>query len=254
MTSGACPGPRRTYSRGMCTGRCYETRHAAGDALAPHRHVHAYAALVVEGGHVESSIDGPIACEPGTLLLHPRFHAHGNRFGDRGARVLNLVLDNATADMALAAHARACRVADLRDARAVFAHGATHRLRALVDDAAPQPSTAGGWQSAFLRALGESDAPVAQIARRLGVSSAHASRALLRSHGMGPQALRRELRWRRALSLLQGDRALAEVAALAGFADQSHLTRVARSCSGRTPSQLRREVKSVQDGRQRPVA
>lgn len=254
MTSGACRGTRPTYSRGMCTGRCYETRHAADETLAPHRHVHAYAALVVEGCHVESSVDGPIVCEPGTLLLHPRFHAHGNRFGSRGARVLNLALDHAIDDMPVAGHACAYRITDLRDARAVFMHGATHRLRVLVEDAAPQAPETQDWQSAFLRALGESDAPVAQIARRLGVSSAHASRALLRLHGMGPQALRRELRWRRALSLLHGDHALAEVATLAGFADQSHLTRVARSCSGRTPAQLRREVKSVQDGGRPPVA
>ena len=58
---------------------------------------------------------------------------------------------------------------------------------------------------------------------------AHASRAFLRSHGMPPQLLRRELRCRRALALLAGDAPMAEVAAPAGFSDQSHLNRTLRA-------------------------
>lgn len=64
---------------------------------------------------------------------------------------------------------------------------------------------------------------------------------------MGPQALRRELRWRHALTLLHGDAPLAEIALAAGFADQSHFNRIARLCSGMTPLRLRRQIKSVQD-------
>ncbi len=86
------------------------------------------------------------------------------------------------------------------------------------------------------------------IARRIGVSAAYASRALLRSHGMGPQALRRELRFRHALALLDSGDRLADIAQQAGFADQSHMTRTVRAHSGLTPSQLRGgQVKCVQD-------
>ena len=59
----------------------FETRHDASDVLRTHRHGGAYAALVLDGSHVEASADGPIECTPGTLVLHPRWHAHGNRFG-----------------------------------------------------------------------------------------------------------------------------------------------------------------------------
>lgn len=222
---------------------CYETRHDRGDTLATHRHAGAYAALVVDGDHVETSIDGPIACEPGTLLLHPRFHAHGNRFGARGARVANLALPDGFA----VAAATACRIADVRDAARAFAHGALEPLRELIAAAKPLEPGNEGWRAAFLQALRDGDDPVALIARRVGVSAAYASRALLRSHGMGPQALRRELRWRRALALLPGNASLAEIATQAGFADQSHFNRVARACSGMTPIQLRRQVKCVQD-------
>ena len=225
--------------------RSYETRHAGGDTLATHRHAGAYAALVVDGGHVETSIDGTVACEPGTLLLHPRFHAHGNRFGDRGACVANLCLPEGFVVPTVAVY----RIEDVREASRVFAHAALDPLRELLAAARPLEceNNGGDWRPAFLQALRECDEPVGLIARRLGISAAYASRALLRSHGMGPQALRRELRWRRALSLLSGDAPLAEVATQAGFADQSHFNRIARACSGMTPTQLRRQVKCVQD-------
>lgn len=224
---------------------CYETRHGRDDALATHRHAAAYAALVLDGSHVETSVDGPRECTPGTLVLHPRFHAHGNRFGHRGARVVNLTLP---ADTHCAS--RALRVSDLREAKRCFERGDLAALQALLAGAAPAPgeSDGDGWRDAFLVALRDDDAPVGAIARRVGVSAAYASRALLRSHGMGPQALRRELRFRRALALLDGGDRLADIAQQAGFADQSHMTRTVRAHSGLTPSQLRRgQVKCVQD-------
>ena len=83
---------------------------------------------------------------------------------------------------------------------------------------------------------------------RAGVSLAHASRTFHKSHGMPPQLLRRELRCRRALSMLRGAESLAQIAAETGFADQSHLSRSLREATGRAPSRLRRQIKCVQDG------
>lgn len=224
---------------------CYETRHARDDTLALHRHVGAYAALVLDGSHVEISVDGPRTCTPGTLVLHPRFHAHGNRFGRGGARVVNLALPSCRNG-----GSRALQVADLREARRCFAHGDRAALQMLLADAVDAPDEHAGddWQSAFVAALRDDDTPVGTIAHRIGVSAAHASRTLLRSHGMGPQALRRELRFRRALALLDGGDRLADIAQQAGFADQSHLSRTVRAHSGLTPSQLRGgQIKCVQD-------
>jgi len=228
----------------------FETRHGPSDLIAPHRHGAAYAALVVDGSYVESSADGPVECVPGTLLLHPAFHAHGDRFGRKGAHVLNLGLAAPFAGSALVA----MQVQDLHEALEVFTRAA-HRLGELAA-ACTQPAASAAlpdWQAGFLHELQCSEAPLEAIARRAGVSAAHASRTLARTHGMSPQLLRRELRWRHALDLLAGDYALADIAALAGFADQSHLTRTTRTITGLTPSQLRRQINSVQDPRL-PVA
>jgi len=221
----------------------FETRHDARDVLRTHRHDGAYAALVIDGSHVEASADGPIDCVPGTLVVHPRWHAHGNRFGSVGAKVVNLELDGEITGDTL----RVLRVHDVKDAMAVFAR-APHRLAELIASckAAPTP-TLQPWQHVFLRELEHGEQDIASLAKRAGVSLAHASRTFVKSHGMSPQFLRRELRCRRALRLLADGMALVDIAATAGFADQAHLTRTLRAATGAPPSQLRRQIKSVQD-------
>ncbi len=221
----------------------YETRHDACQVLGTHRHDGAYAALVLDGHHVEASADGPVKCTPGTVVLHPRWHAHGNRFGRTGARVVNVDLDPALAPDTL----RVLRVADLREASSVFAR-APHHLAGLIEACSEvERAAAPGWQAEFLHGLQHGDAPLSLLARRAGVSLAHASRTFLKSHGMPPQLLRRELRCRRALSLLGGAQSLARIAADSGFADQSHLSRSLRQATGSPPAQLRRQIKCVQD-------
>lgn len=242
MPIGLVPDLRSPIIRAMDAHRSFVTRHERDDALLTHRHRTAYAALVLDGMHVETSADGPFECTPGTLLLHPNFHAHGNRFGHRGARVINVPLP-----IDGLGTFRALRVAHLGEAREVFEHRLDLLATLLVDAFEHPAATLQDWQSAFIRELESTDAPIERICRQLGVSAAHASRAMLRSHGMSPQALRRELRCRRALTLMQGPASLADIAAQAGFADQSHLSRTVRSCTGLPPSALRRHIKCVQD-------
>ncbi|UTA54374.1 AraC family transcriptional regulator [Lysobacter soli] len=221
----------------------FETRHDACDVLRTHRHDGAYAALVIDGSHVEASADGPVDCVPGTLVLHPRWHAHGNRFGRLGAKVVNLDLD----DDAVGDTLRVLRVHDAKDALAVFTR-APHRLPELIAacGAAPTP-TLQPWQRTFLHELEHGEQDIASLAQAAGVSLAHASRTFVKSHGMAPQLLRRELRCRRALRLLVEGWPLVEIATMSGFADQAHLTRTLRAATGASPSRLRRKIKSVQD-------
>ena len=227
----------------MNASGAFVTRHERGDSLPTHRHRSAYAALVLEGTYVQTCVDGPVECTPGTLLLHPTFHAHGNRFGSRGARVINVPLPMESLGSTL----RVLRVSQLGEARQIFEH-CPELLPSLLVDSAPHPmATLQDWQTSFLQELESTDAPVAHICRRLGISAAHASRALARSYGMSPQVLRRELRCRRALSLMEGTSSLADIAAQSGFADQSHLSRTVRSCTGLPPSALRRQIKCIQD-------
>jgi AraC family transcriptional regulator len=221
----------------------YETRHSSNDLLATHRHRRAYAALVIDGNYVEVGPDGSIDCAPGTLLLHPAFHTHGNYFGNRGARVVNVLMpDNFDVN-----HARIWRLDDLREAREMFerCHSCLPALLALAKT--ERPRTLPTWQQEYLRALRHSDEPITAIAARIGVSASHASRAVFMSHGMSPQRLRLEWRWRQAMSLLMTNQSLVDIATQTGFADQSHLTRTIRACTGHSPTALRSHIKYVQD-------
>ncbi|MGH8082418.1 MAG: helix-turn-helix domain-containing protein [Lysobacter sp.] len=231
----------------MSFDAAYRTRHDRGASLATHRHREAYATLVLDGDYIESSLDGPVPCRPGTLVLHPAYHAHGDRFGRIGASAINVEFSDATAARLAGYAASAWQVHDLREALEVFQH-CPQRLPDLLSCAAPQVAAElPDWQTELLRWMDESDDDIALIARRLGVSAEHASRALSRSYGMSPRALRREARWRRALRMLGGAMPLVEVAAAAGFADQSHLHRIVVAHAGCTPMRLRQQIKCVQD-------
>ncbi|MGO0999616.1 helix-turn-helix domain-containing protein [Lysobacter sp. CA196] len=223
----------------MSSDVAYPTRHDRGAILATHRHQAPYAALVLDGDYTESSVDGPLSCSPGTLVLHPPYHAHGDRFGRLGASAMNIELPSD--HFALAASA--WQVHDLREAREVFAR-CPQRLPELLACATPQAAVVvPDWQGELLRSMAICDDEIGTLARTLGVSAEHASRALTRTYGMSPQALRRELRWRQALQLMAGNTSLAEVAANAGFSDQSHLHRVVLAHAGCTPARLREQIR-----------
>jgi AraC-like DNA-binding protein len=78
------------------------------------------------------------------------------------------------------------------------------------------------------------------LSRLLAVSPHHLSRVFRAGTGHTIAAHRKRLRARAALErLANGERDLARLAADTGFADQSHLSRVLRDETGRTPSALR---------------
>ena len=72
---------------------------------------------------------------------------------------------------------------------------------------------------------------VADVASHVGLSERQLHRRSLAAFGYGPKVLGRILRFRRAADLLRSGRSKAEVAALAGYADQPHLTREFRAFS-----------------------
>lgn len=67
-------------------------RHAADERLPRHRHAHGYIAVVLGGGYEEAGDEGRFAVRPGMVVVHGCWTAHLDRFGARGAEVLNLPL------------------------------------------------------------------------------------------------------------------------------------------------------------------
>jgi AraC-like DNA-binding protein len=80
------------------------------------------------------------------------------------------------------------------------------------------------------------DPGLAGLAAEAGLSRFQLLRGFARELGLTPHAYLVQRRLALARSLIDGGAAIADAAAQAGFADQSHLTRLFRRCWGYTPS------------------
>jgi len=221
--------------------RVYETDHARGDHIAPHRHELGYAALVLDGAYEEFSVDGVWQVEAGDLLVHPAFHLHVNRFEREGARVLNVALPQAVLRTYRAMHYAVLRLPDparfvskvaLQDFDAVGEAFSCATPRA----AAPPRD----WLDGLAADLRDPQRRVAALARHYGVTPEHASRAFLRRFGMTPARCRAEHRLQAGLrALAEGALSLAQAATQAGYADQAHFSRAILAATGVSPGRLR---------------
>jgi AraC-like DNA-binding protein len=88
------------------------------------------------------------------------------------------------------------------------------------------------------------------LAREVGVHPVALARAFRARFGSTPGAYLRQLRLAWSVSeLTDGTRSIAEIAVEAGFADQSHFTRVFRRACGETPGAFRRYIGASRRGR-----
>jgi AraC-like DNA-binding protein len=129
-------------------------------------------------------------------------------------------------ERAIALSARALERSDPR--RVAAGRPATARARRALADGAREALAAEPGRS------------LPELARALAVSPHHLSRIFRAATGHTISRHRMRLRARSALERLSGGEGdLARLAADLGFADQSHLCRVVRTETGRTPSSLR---------------
>jgi AraC-like DNA-binding protein len=92
-----------------------------------------------------------------------------------------------------------------------------------------------------VRMLDHGTATVAETAARTFVSERALQRRFAQDVGYGPKVLQRVLRFQRFMRELATPRVeLARAGLLAGYADQSHLTRETRRLAGLSPRQLTR--------------
>lgn len=120
---------------------------------------------------------------------------------------------------------------DPRAAVAALARGLQRKVDALRD--APDPAVAHA-----VAVLDEdARATVADAAAHAAVSERELQRRFVHDVGYAPKTLQRVLRLQRFLAV-RTTADLAGAAALAGYADQSHLSREARRLTGLTPSGL----------------
>lgn len=138
-----------------------------------------------------------------------------------------------------AAELRNTRI-DLRELRAVRPDVSLEELTTVLA-AETAPAQTPPWSLPMLRAVTRglaAGAAVADVADDVGSSSRTLQRQCSAVYGYGPATLRRILRFRRAVGLIDAGMSPSAVAAQAGYADQPHLYREVRALAGISLRQL----------------
>jgi len=176
-------------------------------------------------------------------LSDERLRSGFARTHDRDARLLDLPEVTFADDPRLAAPlsglARAAEAGDALYAECALAelYGTLHGKAAAVRGGlAPHVlHRVDDWIEAHL----DEAIHLEDLARLAGMSEFHFHRMFRLSRGIAPHAWILERRVDRARALLRRGQSIAGVAAASGFSSQSHLTRVFRRHTGRTPAEYR---------------
>ncbi len=231
---------------------------AAGRVVECHAHANPYLALHVLGSYRDHGDDGDASIDGPAALFFPAGSAHEMAIGEFGLATVIIEFDSATL------HRTAAGTAGLKRSRSWVGGEVGRRARGLASawlsgraEQRPFDLTVAFLNAALsttprvcvpswlghLEALicAEYRAPnVERWAKQVGVTRPRLARAYRDWYGEGLGAAIRRRRVEAAAILLEStELQLAEVAAQAGFCDQSHMNRAFRKSLGRTPAVTR---------------
>lgn len=239
---------RREVSVELGPGIVSETHHAG--VLPRHGHLRPSLCLVVRGEVFERSDRAPARYGPGALIARPAGTEHENRFADGGAICVNVELDPALVDGGHAPRSSPQAARLLKALRRELDGGgvrlvAEGLLLQLVGETffrreAPRRATWLTEVDAIIEGHFTEPLTVQGLAAQVGVHPVTLSRTYLAQRGRAVSDTLRTRRLAHATELLRDPRvSLGEIAHRAGFADQSHFTRVFRAANGLTPAAAR---------------
>lgn len=235
----------------------FQTRRYTADERHPaHRDRHSRLSFLLHGGFAEDSDAGAITARPGDLLIKGEEVAHETRFSAEGALIATVELsDDSLCDAAMR------RMWRIRREPAVFREsvcmlesasrgcdagvaGAVLSLLSVLDEDVPAGKSPPPWITALkeeLECAGLNEVNIAERAKQAGVHPVHASRQFRRYFGVSITDHARLHSVRRAAALIARNRkSLKDIAVQAGFYDQSHMNRMFKHVTGRTPQSFRK--------------
>jgi AraC family transcriptional regulator len=226
-----------------------------------------YLALVLDGGMVKFFRARTLEFGRGSAFTMPAGMWHRARFGSSGATVVILRPRSEATPLTdafrrlvelrgrgfnwlgwrLAAELRASDAAAplAAEGLALEILAATAREGTIERGIARPPRWLGAAEELLRARLGE-PLGLSELADAVGVNAAHLARVFRARYGMsvGEYGRRLRLDWA-AAEIARDERPIAEIAAAAGFADQSHFTRLFRRSLGTTPARFREEARRV---------
>ena len=204
-------------------------------AIGRHRHATGYAAIVLDGGYVESGDRGRMALKTGEIAIHQAWDAHQDMVGRNGSRVLNLPIWSCSAPGFY-------RSSNLDDIIRLAEHGDIRGASALLGCDTLEPvDTEHDWPELLVRAINEQpDLRLADWAAGHELRPTEVSSGFLRRYGVSPKRFRAEAKARCGWQLITTTSAsLADIAVQAGFVDQAHMNRGLIELTGSTPGRMR---------------
>jgi AraC family transcriptional regulator len=254
----------KVVRRQACAGLSLsETCHPAGARLPRHCHEHAYFCLIRRGTYREDYGNQQRFCVPRMLAFHPLAEIHAEHIDGEDVWSFNVEIapswalgyaDSAlpidgpfdcSAGPAVSAALRLFDEFEQFDASSpLIVEGLTLELLGICDRQTRGEKSLPRWLrrvSDLLRQRGTAPWTLAEVAAEAGVHPGYLASAFRRHFGCTiGEFVRRERIARTCRDLAETEMPLADVAALAGFADQSHFTRVFKRQVGFTPAAYRK--------------
>ena len=211
-------------------------------SLPRHRHLRAYATVVLAGTFEESGYIGRIRATAGDVLIHPALDCHGNQMVSAGVKLIRLDWYARDGEGGL------YRLDEV-DSFARAAEKDVVEARLLLETAlrkaySSSPSQRHDWPDLLAEALAQdSSLEIGAWAEANGLARETVSRGFTAAYGIAPVVFRAELRARAAwLRITRCSDDLCAIAADTGFADQAHMTRWVHRITGAPPAAWRRST------------
>ena len=240
-----------------------ESRYAPGTKISPHSHAHAYLCILLDGGYREVFNGVERCCVPSTLIFHPAGEVHSDHFLGAGGTIFRFEIGREWLHIAAEEKVRwderwelrggpiawlATRLYTEFNRLDAFSHlviqgmvleilGQTGRHAERTESRQP------AWLKRvtdFLHECPPEELTVAAVAGEAGVHVTHLARVFRQFCSCSVGEYIRNLRIEYATRELRSSRrALADIAAAAGFSDQSHFCRSFKQATGTTPAEYR---------------
>jgi len=241
-----------------------ETTHQPNQNLPRHYDERTNIAFVIDGSFTEMLDRRSVECIPGSLLIKPPGEAHANRYGSAGMRCLLIEMHRQQLATLQPWSTALDQVTHVRGGTLSMLGRRIYKEFCLMDGASPlaieglvlefvaglsrqSMNPSKGKRPRWLdqaREILEADfhdsVELACVAAAVDIHPVHLAREFRRYFGCTPGDYVRHLRIDFACRQLSGsDRPLVEIALAAGFAHQSHFSRVFKAQTGMTPSEFR---------------
>jgi AraC-like DNA-binding protein len=211
-------------------------------SLPRHRHLYAYATVVLAGCFEEAGYVGRIVARAGDVLIHPKLDCHANQMVAAGVKLIRLYWSDTSG---IGGFYHLDDIDELaRSAEKDVNEAALLLERALLKRRVPSPGRRDDWPDLLMAELStNASTEIGAWADANDLAQATVSRGFAAAYGIPPSVLRAELRARSAwLHITKGSDCLCRIAVDTGFADQAHMTRWIHRITGAPPTVWRRNV------------